>query len=228
MNLQYVIVPGQHPEEEMRSVYKEIYTFWEKSWESAFRDLKKPEGYLKSDSFTRQDYVGAVLVDGKCMGLCFYRLADASMPTMIKDSYFSNWGETHIQKLRSYGDKIVVMGNLTVSPEARGGKLGFSMKDLILGTAAKVFTWLEADAMTLAPRRDRNVQRSCAMWGAETIAFDIPSGHGDAVDLMFFFRDRMKTHPRPELGQLVDRLWEDRIEVICSREWTAEAGKVAA
>ncbi|WP_413289256.1 hypothetical protein [Bdellovibrio sp. HCB337] len=213
MKLQYVLVPGQRPHPEMRAVYQEVYKFWEASWEKAFNDLQKPAGFLKSDAFTRQDYVGGVLVDGKCLGLCFYRVVDASMPTTVKDSYFANWGDTHMQKLRSRGDKIVVMGNLTVSPEARGAKLGFSMKDLILGTAAKVFTWLEADAMTLAPRRDRNVQRSCAMWGAETIAMEIPSGHGDNVDLMSFFPDVMETYPRPELGKLVDTLWEDRLHV---------------
>lgn len=213
MKLQYVLLPGQRPHPEMSELYKEIYKFWESVWEGAFADLKKPEGYLKSDAFTRQDYVGAVLVDGKCQGLCFYRLVDASMPTLTKDSYFANWSETHIKKLRSRGDKIVVMGNLTVGKEARGTSLGFSMKDLILGTAAKVFQWTQADAMTLAPRRDRNVQRACALWGAETIAMEIPSGHGDTVDLMSFFRDVVADFPRPELGALVDKLWESRLEI---------------
>jgi len=213
MKLQYVIVPGQRPQPEMRALYEEVYKFWENIWEGAFKDLKKPEGFLKSDAFTRQDYVGAVLVDGKCMGLCFYRVVEADMPTTAKDSYFANWGETHLKKLRSRGNRVVVMGNLTVAKEARGTTLGFSMKDLILGTAAKICLWLEADAMTLAPRRDRNVQRACAMWGAETIAQEIPSGHGDHVDLMCFFRDVIKTYPRPELGKMVDQLWEGRIQI---------------
>jgi len=214
MKLQYVLLPGQRPHPEMRELYQQVYKFWESIWEVTFNELGKSDEYLKSDAFTRQDYVGAVLSDGKCMGLCFYRILDASMPTTLKDSYFSNWGETHIRKLRSRGDKIVVMGNLTVSPEARGTKLGFSMKDLILGTAAKVFTWLEADAMTLAPRKDKNVQRACALWGAETIASEIPSGHGDVnVELMSFFQDVVQSSQRPELAALVDSLWENRLEV---------------
>lgn len=213
MNLQYVLLPGQRPHPEMRELYQDIYKFWEETWTGAFNDLKKPEGFLKSDAFTRQDYIGAVLVDGKCMGLCFYRIVDASMPTMMKDSYFTNWGETHIKKLRSRGDKIIVTGSLTVSKEARGGALGFSMKDLVMGTAAKVFLWLEADAMTLAPRRDRNVQRACAMWKADTIATEVPSGHGDFVDLMSFYRDTVAACTRPELGNLVDHIWESRWEI---------------
>lgn len=212
MKLQYVLLPGQRPHPETRELYRSIYKFWEETWTGAFTDLKKPEGYLKSDAFTRQDYIGAVLVDGKCMGLCFYRVVDASMPTMMKDSYFANWSETHVEALRSRGDRIIVMGNLTVGKEARGGALGFSMKDLILGTAAKVLLWLEADAMTLAPRRDRNVQRSCAMWGADTIATEVPSGHGDYVDLMSFFRDKVVGYPRPELSKLVEDIWQSRWE----------------
>lgn len=214
MKLQYVLLPGQRPHPQMRTVYQDVYKFWEEIWETTFKDLDKPADYLKSDAFTRQDYIGAVLGDGKCLGLCFYRVVDGTMRATARDSYFSNWSETHIQKLRTHGDKIVIMGNLTVSPEARGTRLGFSMKDLILGTAAKIFTWLEADAMTLAPRRDRNVQRACAMWGAEIIAREIPSGHSDVtVDLMSFFKDSVKACPRPELADLVDTLWEGRLHI---------------
>ena len=170
MKLQYVIVPGQWPESSMREIYQNVYHCWEETWTAAFKDLGKPEDFLKSDSFTRQDYVGGVLVDGKCMAVCFYRWADPTLPTMARDSYFSNWGETHIQKLCSRGDKIVVCSNFTVAKEARGTNLGFSMKDLLMGTVAKTFLWLGADSMTAALRRDRNVQGVCGKWGAQEIA----------------------------------------------------------
>lgn len=218
MKLQYVIVPGQWPHPEMRDLYRNVYQCWENVWNEAFQDLGKPEGYLKSDAFTRQDYVGGVLVDGKCMAVCFYRWADPTMPTMAKDSYFANWGETHIQKLRSRGDGIVVCSNFTVAKEARGTKLGFSMKDLLMGTVAKTFMWLGADGMTAALRRDRNVQGACGKWGAEEIAYEVPSGHGDTVELMGFFSDVMAKHPRQEMSDLVDKLWEERLYVPTDRE----------
>lgn len=209
MKLQYVIVPGQWPDREITDLYKNVYECWERVWTDAFRELGKPEGFLKSDAFTRQDFVGGILVDGKCMAVCFYRWADPAMPTMAKDSYFANWGETHIQKLRSRGDRIVVCSNFTVAKEARGTTLGFSMKDLLMGTVARTFLWLGADGMTAALRRDRNVQGACGKWGAQEIAYEVPSGHGDTVELMGFFSDVIAKHPRQELSELVDRLWNE-------------------
>jgi len=225
MNLQYVIVPGQWPNPEMRDLYLNVYNCWERVWTEAFRELGKPEGYLKSDAFTRQDYVGGVLVNGQCQALCFYRWADPALPTMAKDSYFANWSETHIQKLRSRGDRIVVCSNFTVAKEARRTTLGFSMKDLLMGTVAKTFLWLNADGMTAALRRDRNVHGVCGKWGAQEIAYEVPSGHGDTVELMGFFRDVIQKHPRQDLSDLVDTLWEKRIEVPTWREKAVPAEK---
>jgi hypothetical protein len=218
MKLEYVIVPGQWPEPEIKDLYQNVFNCWWNVWTDAFKELGKPEGYLKSDAFTRQDYVGGILVDGKCLAVCFYRWADPTMPTMAKDSYFSNWGETHIQKLRSRGDKIVVCSNFTVAREARGVNLGFSMKDLLMGTVAKTFAWLNPDGMTAALRRDRNVQGVCGKWGAQEIAYEVPSGHGDTVELMGFFSDVMAKHPRQELSDLVDKLWNESPYIPSTKE----------
>jgi len=225
--LQYVIVPGQWPEIKMKSLYDEVYRCWEVTWEEAFKELGKPDGYLKSDAFTRQDYVGAILKDGVCIALCFYRWADPKMASFKKDSYFSNWGETHIKKLRSHGDNIIVCSNFTVSREGRGTKQGLPLKELLMGMVAKTFLHSGADGMTAALRRDRNVQGVCALWGAQSIAYEVPSGHGDTVELMGFFHDVIAKHPRQALSDMVDKLWEKRIVVSSQREVLA-IEKIAA
>lgn len=209
MKLEFVVVPGHMPRPEIRDVYQNVFNCWWSVWTEAFKELGKPEGYLKSDAFTRQDYVGGVLVDGKCVAVCFYRWADPTLPTMERDSYFANWGETHIRKLRSHGDNILVCSNFTIASAARGSTVGFSMKDVLTALSAKMCVWTACDAMTAALRRDRNVHGACERWGAEIIAHEVPSGHGDMVALMSFYRDVVANHPRQELSDLVDKLWTE-------------------
>lgn len=216
--LRYVIVPGQWPEKEKESIYKEVYRCWEQTWTEAFSELAKPPGFLKSDAFTRQDFVGAVFKDDECLALCFYRWADPKMASFAKDSYFANWGETHIKKLRTHGDRIIVCSNFTVAKNARRTTLGFSMKDLLMGLVAKTFLHSGADGMTAALRRDRNVQGACGKWGAQEIAHEVPSGHGDTVELMGFFHEVIAKHPRQEMSGLVDELWAMRLVVSDRRD----------
>jgi hypothetical protein len=162
--LQYVVVPGQWPNESQKEIYTKVYQCWEAVWSKTFVELENTDDHLKSDAFTRQDYVGAVFYLGECIALSFFRWADPSVATFKLDSYFSNWSETHIQKLRSRGDKIIVCSNFTIAPSGRGLQLGFSMKDLLVGLSLKVFLESGADAMTGALRRDKHVNEACARW----------------------------------------------------------------
>lgn len=212
--LKYVIVPGQWPVPGSEHLYKRIYQCWEATWNEAFRDLGKPEGYLKSDAFTRQDFVGALFNHDQCVALSFFRRADPAMPTFRADSYFSNWSDTHIRKLRSYGDDIVICSNFVITKEARGENLGVSLKDVLIGITLRAFREMQADALSGTPRTNRKMNEACAKWGGTEIARGMPSGHGDTVDLMGFFSKVLVSHPRQPLSDLVDELWEQRTDSV--------------
>lgn len=227
-DLKFVIVPGQWPERQDAAVYAEVYRCWKEVWSKTFIELDKTDEHLKSDSFTRQDYVGAIFHKDVCIAMCFYRWADPTFETFKLDSYFSNWAETHIKKLTSRGPSILVCSNLTIAPSARGLQLGVSMKDLLVGTAMKLFLESGADAMTGALRRDRHVNQACARWGGVEIARDILSGHGDAtVDLMAFYKKEVSTNPRREESAMVDALWARR-QVVRSYRVSIEKERIAA
>jgi hypothetical protein len=212
-DLKYVIVPGQWPEQKMKPLYQEVYRCWQDTWSDAFTELGKPPGFLKSDTFTRQDFVGGIFLGDRCVALSFFRWADPTLPTFSSDSYFSNWGETHIRKLRAHGDRIIICSNFTIAKEARRTAAGFSMKDLLVAITLKTFLHTGADALTGALRRDRHVNEACARWGGVEIAREVASGHGDTVDLMGFYHDVIAKHPRQDLSDLVDSLWEARTAI---------------
>jgi hypothetical protein len=217
-DLKYVIVPGQWPQAEMRNLYQEVYRCWESTWSEAYRELGKPAGYLKSDAFTRQDVVGGIFKGTRCIALNFFRWVDPTLPTTASDSYFANWGETHIQKLRAKGDKIIVCSHFTIAPEARGLATGIPMKDLLVGMGCRTFVGLGAETMTGALRRDRHVNEACARWGGTELAREIPSGHGDTVDLMAFYKEVVSNYPRQAMSDLVDRLWDNRLHISVDRD----------
>ncbi|RYZ81600.1 MAG: hypothetical protein EOP04_23645 [Proteobacteria bacterium] len=227
-DLRFVIVPGQWPEQQDRATYAEVYRCWKEVWSKTFIELDKTDDHLKSDAFTRQDYVGAIFNKDVCIALCFYRWCDPTLETLKADSYFSNWAETHIKKLTSRGSSILVCSNFTIAPSARGLQLGFSMKDLLVGTSLRFFLESGADAMTGALRRDKHVNEACARWGGVELAREIPSGHGDAtVDLMAFYQKEISMNPRRAESDLVDRLWMKR-QVVSSYRVSIEKERIAA
>lgn len=210
-DLSFVLCPGNMPEASYLELYKEIYECWSTVWSEAFNELGVKKRLL-SDAFTRQDLIGATFFKKKCIGMFFMRWTDATRIDFAADSYFQIWGEEHLKTLCSRGEKIIVSSNLTVHPMARGEKLGFSGKDLIIGMTVQTFLQSKAHAMTGAMRVDRGANKATARWGSTTIASRVPCEYGeDNTELVGFFRDDIAKSPRHELADLTELLWEKRL-----------------
>jgi hypothetical protein len=210
--VQFVICPGRYPSPQHASLYKKIYDCWHDVWSHAFKELHG-DADLKSDNFTRQDFVCAVMVDGECKAMSLYRHMDAKDKTLERDSYFSNWSEIHRAKLSSQGPKILVCSHFTIHSSARKDLMGFSMRDVLMGSCSEVAIHTSADAMTGAMRKDRKVHDLALNWGALLVARDVPSGHGDLVDLVAFFKDEVKSRRQHEYVPFVQRLWEEKLVI---------------
>lgn len=213
VGLKYILCPGSMPEPEYDEIYRKIYACWRETWEQAFRELKY-EGAFPSDSFTRQDYVGAVFHGDRCIALGFLRMMDARRPEFELDTYFSNWESEHRLALRSRGDKIMVCCQFTVHPSARGRSIGVSTKDLLTGILVESFLRSDADAMTGAVRVDRGVSSSTERWAGHVIARGVPCDFGEKnTDLIGFFKDHIASQPAHDLKPLVRDLWESRLVI---------------
>jgi hypothetical protein len=209
----FVLCPGNMPHPQFSQLYKNIYDCWYMVWSEAFKEMGISKKML-SDAFTRQDLIGATFYRETCIGMCFYRWTDAARSDFADDSYFQIWNDEHRAQLCSRGNRVLVCSNLTLHPMARGQKLGFSGKDLMIGMMVQTFIHSTADAMTGAMRVDRGANGATARWGATTIAHRVPCDYGqDNTELVGFFKDELEKFPAHHLYDFTARLWRDRLHI---------------
>lgn len=212
-DFRYVLCPGSMPEEKYQKLYNQIYQCWREVWTDTFRELKV-EKTLYSDAFTRQDFVGALFYKDQCFALAFFRWATAERQEFAQDSYFSNWGPKHLEKLCSRGPNIIICSQFTVHQRGRGKTLGISGKELLAGMAAQTFLNSEADGMTGAVRVDRGVNGAGLRWGAYSIESRVPCEFGENnTELIGFFKDFISEQPKHELSGIAETLWQDRLVI---------------
>ncbi len=173
----------------------------------------KFEDQLFSDSFTRQDYIGALLYEEQCVALCFFRRANATLPDFRQDSYFSYWDAEDLKCLTLQGPRIIVSSNFTIHPLVRKGNIDFSMKDLLTGISVEFFMNAEADAMAANLRVDKKVNDACAKWGADLIKPNVHVSGGICGDLMVFYKDRVAQRNPLDLESEVKRLWQNHFVI---------------
>ena len=90
IKLRFVICPGSHPDQDYLAEYTKIFDCWKSVWGQAYAEMKF-ENRLYSDAFTRQDYVGAIFLEERCLAVCLFRWAQFDQPDFATDSYFSLW-----------------------------------------------------------------------------------------------------------------------------------------
>lgn len=207
--LRYVVCPGSHPEKKFQNLYESIYGCWDTVWSDAYKEMKFSNP-LYSDAFTRQDYIGAIMHEEICLGLCFFRWTNTASADFSKDSYFSYWSAEDLSQLAPQGSQIIVSSNFTVHPIARKGNLDFSMKDLLTGISVEFFVNANAVAMAANLRVDKKVNEACARWGGKLIRPNVHVSNGICGDLMVFQKELvMKRSPLSLEGDVRD-LWEKR------------------
>lgn len=207
-----VLLPGSRPEPSGVDLHAAAYRCWYESWSEAFRELGKP-GPLHSDAFTRQKEMCALFLGEQCVALSFMTPVDLEYPIARADSYFHNWSDRALTSLARDGNLVMVNGNFTVHANARRAAPGFSLKDVLLGLCLERFLESPATAMTGAVRKTRNVHGLVRRWGAVTLEEDRPSGHGDLVDLVAFYKPEVRRRPPLEFDATVRELWDARTVV---------------
>lgn len=209
--LQYVLLPGRRPPKELSHYHEIAYQSWKEVWVEAYVELGERRK-LHSDAFSRQDEVGALFFQDKCVALCFFNYVDLNQEFYLDDSYYGNWTDKAIQELTAHGSQVISCSNFTVHPSVRRNALGFSMKDLLMGLLTRRFLYSSRPAMTGAMRKDRSMHNCTIRWGAKLVEENQPSGHGDLVDLVAFFKEEVGQASNNDLYWLAEKLWKERIE----------------
>ena len=212
-DLQLVLCPVRDPETKHRDIYNKIYQCWNSVWTAAYAEAKcqRRDDALKSDSFTRQDFVAALFHKEECIAFILFRYAHLGSLSTKDDSFFSQWSEIHLKKVSKIGDDLLICGNLGVLPTFRQKTLGVSLKEIIGGVIAEITLQSTVDATLATPRRDRNVQKAAYQWGAVPIAQDIPWGFDINVDLILFHKSQLLKCRDHALRPLIDELWLNKL-----------------
>lgn len=210
--IQFVLCPGRSPSREFAPLYQHIYQCWHQLWSKTYSELNNDQN-LTSDTFTRQDIIGAILVNGICQAFILFRHLDLSLNSSKNDSYLEHWCDLHLNQVTHFGQNVLICGNLGIMPSARKDSLGFSMKDLMMGFITEIAINSKADIVISTPRKDKNVHGAVYKWGGMVIAEDVDWGLGVVVDLTAFVKQNLIINRNQPIMPLVHRLWSEKLVI---------------
>lgn len=208
----YVLCPGSSPKPEFFGLYNEIYGCWKNLWSNAYAELKV-KSPLFSDSFTRQDFIGAILYEEKCMALLCFRWSNSETEDFSQDSSLSLWGSEDLKVVSKFGPRIIVCTQLAIHPSARNENLGVSMLELMTGVSLEMLKRTRADALAAHMRIDKKVNGVCARMGAELIRPNIHFSGGISGDFMVFYREKISQHVHHNHDEFIKDLWNSRLVI---------------
>lgn len=209
--LSLVICPTKFPRRDFSHIHEQTFRFWWSNWQKAYKDLNLNQK-LFSDIFTRQDFTGNLFFEKECIGQVCYRVVDAaSTPTRL-DSYFKNWSDESFSVLASNGSRVLVTCFLSVAENYRGHEIfGIAVKDILMGFSSFLNDQQLTTSVAAAPRKNRNVNRTCTDWGGVVVESDVPSGYGDLVDLVVFGKNfDATTRKHPHFSE-INSIWKKKI-----------------
>lgn len=227
VDLQLVLCPVREPESKYIELYNKIYKCWNSVWTSAYTEVNYQSDHesLKSDSFTRQDFVAAIFHKNDCVAFILFRQVDANLMSTKDDSFFAQWSEIHLKSVAKIGQQLLICGNLGIHPTFRQKTLGISLKEIMGGLISEITLQSNVDATLATPRRDRNVHGAAYQWGAVPIAQDISWGCGIQIDLISFHKANLLKHRDHALRPLIDELWMNKIVIKNNPQETLEQFK---
>lgn len=209
-SLRIVSLPGRNPSESTMKDYLAAYAMWRTVWAETFRELDgTPKIY--SDEFTRQDEVLCIFRGDVCLASGVLRWVNLGLVSDREDSYFAIWPESAIHTLWSRGPNVIVMSNVSVHPLVRRGRLGISLKDVMIALLVERMVEAKADAMTGTPRTDRNMHTTLYRSGAETLAANVIH-HNVPIHIVGFFPEKVHPSTDPVVAEAVEFLWKFRRE----------------
>ncbi len=207
MENRYVILPGTNADSSYTKEYAAAYDLWLRTWQSTFGQL---DGLtrLHSDDFTRQETIGAIFENERCLALIFMRESDLSSKAARQDSYFAPWTPEAMDQLVKDGCKILIGSYITVDADFRGDRPGRPrLKSLLLELAVQHLLISSCAAMTGITRRDKGIQKVAYRLGADLLKENV-TYHGVPTDLVAWYKQKLI--PRFHLSPEAQLLWRNR------------------
>ena len=211
--LKLYVLPARNPNSDYFEQYENAYNLWKKIW-IPFWKRRGQEGHANSDTFIRQDDLCAIFYRNECIALTLQYVSDFRLQSCKDDSYFSIlWHKSTHKLLEPYLPYVYTGNQITTAPQYRRGKLGFSLKDVLLGSCVNCFLEREeCQVMVGAMRNDRGVNDLAYRFGAELAHSYFQAECQFDMDLVLF--NRKKVHECTDLvaRKIIRDLWDNRID----------------
>lgn len=207
-NLKLLILPGKGASAAQLDQYNKVYDCWRQLWSTAFKqEILQVDSDLYSNDFTRQDEVLALFYQGECVGLSCLRSVDFNEEATKDDAYFSRWNEFTLRKLNSYGKRVLICSQLTVSPKFRRSYLGISWKDLLVALSARRLLDTECEVMIGAVRRVRGMEKASYRSGFIPLMVDVPYIGKESADFVAYLKEKAVSSEVKSISNIVDYLF---------------------
>lgn len=207
-DLELVILPGKGPSAAQLELYNKVYECWRELWSSALKnEILQVDTDLYSNDFTKQDEVLALFYQGEFAGLSCLRSVDFNEDATKHDSYFSKWPEFTVRKLNSYGKRVLICSQLTVSPNFRRSYLGISWKDLLVALSARRLLDTDCDVMIGAVRRIRGMEKATYRSGFIPLMIDVPYIGKESADFVAYLKSEAISSEVKSISNIVDSLF---------------------
>lgn len=207
---QYVIIPGKMPWDcAYKSVYNDIYNFWESVWTKTFEESGAPESQWR-DHFIRQDVVVALKAQEEIVGVHLYTLYNLEAQSSLDAEYFAYVSELSVARLKKMNfTRTMSMEYLATNPNWSRNSQAVSVGRLISVLGSYMSESLDADCALGMPIKGTSVDKFSENIGGYPIQEGIKK-YGYELKLMV-----MPSQPKVEskdekVGQLAKTLWNQR------------------
>lgn len=204
----YYLLDTRNPNTYEESLVELSYLFWRSSWENTFKSLSV-SSKVQSDDFLDRE-LSTIFYDGLPIALFFHNVFDVSRRSILDHSYFKNYPIEVIKEIKEKGFKrSFILSYMTIHPDFRSSKLGFSVPDLLFSLSIKRFLELNLNQIIGYIRTDKSFFESFYRVGANKLfsssAYNVP------VDFCYLTRESAKISHLDFISELTEYFWRNRI-----------------
>ncbi|MAX65495.1 MAG: hypothetical protein CME66_01015 [Halobacteriovoraceae bacterium] len=209
--LQLYIIPCSEP---IPSVcvkqYEAAYDLWNLVWSKTLFELDGVK-QLKSNEFTRHEFLSVIMKDDIAVGLFCYSSINLSLKVRKEDSWFDAWPKELVSKIGRECQNGLMPSWLAVHPDFRRSKSNYpiNLGQVVMEIYAKIIIEYGYDMGFGTTRNNRGVNKLILNTGGTKIMSSVD--HGVDVDLIQMNPTDILLKER-YFSKSFKTLWENRID----------------
>jgi hypothetical protein len=214
--LQYIILPGRClPGYAHLDLHNQVYEYWKNFWREVYGSANALDSF-NPDDFFRQDYIPVIMWKNNVVAMHLYTFFNFNQKSATDHHYFEFFNQTYLASLRSKEiNHAMSMEYLTVDPNWRRKNIGIAMGEVLVGTGLKLMNTTFAQAAIAPARKDVPAADFAYTFNFTCIEPSVICRNFEC-DLVAGFRDLTREHPEDHMQQLIQNLWDNRIDTTIS------------